>query len=180
MNTTPIFPGFETLVKPFKFAASPYEYKVTALRECPTPESLQQCETPDKAAAAVLIPLHNATAETRADGQQADYFKHLQEQVESGRGTPQQQHEWMRHQGAMQESPANIGIDTNRLSQSVALASGRMRAGTQDPAEHQALLDQAATLLESLAQHPALQGHDAIKSRLDHVEQILEQSPNTR
>ena len=50
MNTTAIFPGFETLVKPFKFAASPYEYRVTALRECPTPESLQHCETPDKAA----------------------------------------------------------------------------------------------------------------------------------
>jgi DNA repair protein RadC len=50
MNTTAFFPGFEPLVKPFKFAASPYEYKVTALRECPTPDSLQQCETPDKAA----------------------------------------------------------------------------------------------------------------------------------
>ena len=50
MNTTAIFPGFETLVKPFKFAASPYEYKVTTLRECPTPEAMQQCETPDKAA----------------------------------------------------------------------------------------------------------------------------------
>jgi DNA repair protein RadC len=50
MNTTPIFPGFEMLVKPFKFAASPYEYKVTALRECPTPDSLQLCDTPDKAA----------------------------------------------------------------------------------------------------------------------------------
>jgi DNA repair protein RadC len=50
MNTTESFPGFESLVKPFKFAASPYEYKVTSLRECPTPENLQQCETPDKAA----------------------------------------------------------------------------------------------------------------------------------
>jgi len=50
MNTTAIFPGLEQLVKPFKFAASPHEYKVTALRECPTPESLQLCETPDKAA----------------------------------------------------------------------------------------------------------------------------------
>jgi hypothetical protein len=49
-RTTPIFPGFETLVKPFRFAASPYEYKVTALRECPTPENLQHCETPEKAA----------------------------------------------------------------------------------------------------------------------------------
>ena len=50
MNTTESFPGFESLVKPFKFAASPYEYKVTSLRECPTPEALQQCDTPDKAA----------------------------------------------------------------------------------------------------------------------------------
>ena len=50
MNTTPIFPGMEPLVKPFRFAASPHEYKVTALRECPTPEALQHCETPDKAA----------------------------------------------------------------------------------------------------------------------------------
>jgi DNA repair protein RadC len=50
MNTTPSFPGFETLVKPFKFPSGPYEYKVTALRECPTPDSLQHCETPDKAA----------------------------------------------------------------------------------------------------------------------------------
>jgi len=50
MNTTAIFPAFETLVKPFKFAASPYEYKVTALRECPTPDAMQHCETPDKAA----------------------------------------------------------------------------------------------------------------------------------
>ena len=49
MNTE-TFPGFESLVKPFRFAASPYEYRVTALRECPTPESLQMCETPDKAA----------------------------------------------------------------------------------------------------------------------------------
>jgi proteasome lid subunit RPN8/RPN11 len=50
MNTTPVFSGMESLVKPFKFASSPHEYKVTALRECPTSESLQQCETPDKAA----------------------------------------------------------------------------------------------------------------------------------
>jgi len=40
----------ETLVQPFKFAASPYEYRVTALRECPTPDALQLCDTPDKAA----------------------------------------------------------------------------------------------------------------------------------
>ena len=40
MNTTASFPGFESLVKPFKFAASPYEYKVTTLRECPTPDAI--------------------------------------------------------------------------------------------------------------------------------------------
>ena len=50
MNDTSILPGLESLVKPFKFPASPYEYKVTTLRECPLPENLQQCETPDKAA----------------------------------------------------------------------------------------------------------------------------------
>ncbi len=50
MNTTPVLPGLEILVKPFRFAASPYEYKVTPLRECPTPENLQQCDTPDRAA----------------------------------------------------------------------------------------------------------------------------------
>ena len=50
MNTTAIYPSMETLVKPFKFAASPYEYRVTALRECPTPENLQMCDTPQKAA----------------------------------------------------------------------------------------------------------------------------------
>ena len=47
---TPILPGLEDIVKPFKFPATPHEYKVTALRECPTPENLQLCDTPDKAA----------------------------------------------------------------------------------------------------------------------------------
>ena len=37
-------------MKPFKFPVTPHEYKVTSLRECPTPERLQQCDTPDKAA----------------------------------------------------------------------------------------------------------------------------------
>ena len=50
MNTTAVFPSMETLVKPFRFPASPYEYKVTTLRECPTPDAMQHCETPDKAA----------------------------------------------------------------------------------------------------------------------------------
>jgi DNA repair protein RadC len=47
MNTTSLLPA---LVQPFKFPATPYEYKVMPLRECPTPDSLQQCDTPDKAA----------------------------------------------------------------------------------------------------------------------------------
>jgi DNA repair protein RadC len=50
MNTTSALPGFDELVKPFKFPTSPHEFKVTALRECPTPDELQQCDTPDKAA----------------------------------------------------------------------------------------------------------------------------------
>ena len=50
MNTETFLPGFAGLVKPFKFPASPYEYKVTTLRECPTPDAMQHCETPDKAA----------------------------------------------------------------------------------------------------------------------------------
>ena len=49
MQNEMTLPGLDTIVKPFKFPASPYEYKVTALRECPTPEALQFCETPDKA-----------------------------------------------------------------------------------------------------------------------------------
>jgi DNA repair protein RadC len=50
MMTTPILPGLEMLVKPFRFPATPHEYKITALRECPTPENLMLCDTPDKAA----------------------------------------------------------------------------------------------------------------------------------
>ena len=53
MNTdnTPNLPGIESLVQPFKFQSQPHEYKVTALRECPTPMDLQTCDTPDKVAA---------------------------------------------------------------------------------------------------------------------------------
>ena len=45
----PLFPGFE-IVKPFTFPPQPYEYKVTPLRECRTPESLLLCDTPQRAA----------------------------------------------------------------------------------------------------------------------------------
>lgn len=50
MNTTPYFPGFDKLVKPFRFPATPYEYKVTALKECPVPERLMLCDSWEKAA----------------------------------------------------------------------------------------------------------------------------------
>jgi DNA repair protein RadC len=60
MNTTEnlIANGYPTatqvinqLVPPVKFSSQPQEWKIVSLRECPTPESLQQCETPDQAAA---------------------------------------------------------------------------------------------------------------------------------
>jgi RadC-like JAB domain-containing protein len=39
------------VIKPMKFPAQPQEWKIISLRECPTPENLQHCETPDQAAA---------------------------------------------------------------------------------------------------------------------------------
>lgn len=49
----------QNLVAPFKFPGPAHEYKVTSLRECPLPESLQLCETP--AQAAQYWDLHIAT-----------------------------------------------------------------------------------------------------------------------
>ena len=43
-TNTPNLPGIESLVQPFKFPATPHEFKITALRECPTPMDLQTCE----------------------------------------------------------------------------------------------------------------------------------------
>jgi hypothetical protein len=37
-------------VKPFRFPNQPHEYKVISLRECPTPDNLQLCDTPQAAA----------------------------------------------------------------------------------------------------------------------------------
>ncbi|MCI0539177.1 MAG: JAB domain-containing protein [Verrucomicrobiales bacterium] len=39
------------IVKPIKFPAQPQEWKIVSLRECPTPEDMQICETPHQAAA---------------------------------------------------------------------------------------------------------------------------------
>lgn len=51
MNETPNIPGLEPkLVKPFRFQATPYEYCVKALRECPMPEAMMLCDTPQGAA----------------------------------------------------------------------------------------------------------------------------------
>jgi hypothetical protein len=61
MNTA-TFPGFETLVKPFRFASSPYEYKVTALRECRTLTDLNSlksiCKTLHLLCRSVLPTIH--------------------------------------------------------------------------------------------------------------------------
>jgi hypothetical protein len=58
MNTTENFISTECpatapqpinqLVKPVKFPAQPQEWKIVSLRECPTPDTMQQCETPDQ------------------------------------------------------------------------------------------------------------------------------------
>ena len=52
MNTdnTPNLPGIESLVQPFKFPPTPHEFKVVPLRECPTPDQMQTCDTPEKIA----------------------------------------------------------------------------------------------------------------------------------
>ena len=39
------------IVKPLRFPPQPQEWKIVSLRECPTPDTMQQCETPDQAAA---------------------------------------------------------------------------------------------------------------------------------
>jgi len=39
------------IIKPIKFPAHPQEWKIVSLRECPMPENMERCETPDEAAA---------------------------------------------------------------------------------------------------------------------------------
>lgn len=38
-------------VKPIKFPNQPHEWKIISLRECPTPDEMQLCDEPDRAAA---------------------------------------------------------------------------------------------------------------------------------
>jgi hypothetical protein len=48
---TDYLPGMQPkLVRPFKFPSQPYEYAVKALRECPLPDAMQICDTPQRAA----------------------------------------------------------------------------------------------------------------------------------
>lgn len=49
MSIETLLPDPGGLVKPFKFSSMPHEYQIVSLRECPVPDSLQPCETPDKA-----------------------------------------------------------------------------------------------------------------------------------
>ena len=48
INSTPQPPNH--IVKPVKFPPQPQEWKIVSLRECPTPEAMQLCETPTQAA----------------------------------------------------------------------------------------------------------------------------------
>ena len=51
MNTTENFASTpQNPVKPFKFTSQPQEWKIVSLRDCPTPEAMQLCETPTQAA----------------------------------------------------------------------------------------------------------------------------------
>jgi len=55
MNTTENFVSTpqppNNIVKPLKFPPQPQEWKIVSLRECPTPQEMQLCETPTEAAA---------------------------------------------------------------------------------------------------------------------------------
>ena len=58
MNTTPgpdlalptLTQAASQLVKPFRFPAQAHEYRIVPLRECPAPDQLHLCDTPDRAA----------------------------------------------------------------------------------------------------------------------------------
>ncbi len=44
-NLQPPLPGLDKIVKPFRFAPSPYVYKVVPLREARTPDQMTLCDT---------------------------------------------------------------------------------------------------------------------------------------
>jgi proteasome lid subunit RPN8/RPN11 len=49
LNSTP--QPTNNIVQPIKFPQQPQEWKIVSLRECPTPQEMQLCETPTEAAA---------------------------------------------------------------------------------------------------------------------------------
>jgi hypothetical protein len=59
-------------------------------------------------------------------------------------------------------------------------AQSRFGNQTRHAEDMESLLDQTVTLLESLAEQPALRGYEAMQRRLDTVEQLLGQTANTR
>ena len=61
LNPQLALPGLDKIVKPFRFAPSPYVYKVVPLREARTPDQMTLCDTPE--AAAAYWRLHVPTTE---------------------------------------------------------------------------------------------------------------------
>ena len=47
------------IIKPIKFPSQPQEWKIVSLRECPMPENMHRCETPDEAAAYWRAHIHD-------------------------------------------------------------------------------------------------------------------------
>src|SRR5512144_386485 len=58
----PPLPGLDKMVKPFRFAPSPYVYKVVPLREARTPDQMTLCDTPEAAAAYWRLHVPHAEA----------------------------------------------------------------------------------------------------------------------
>src|SRR5512141_2301397 len=61
-DSQPALPGLDKLVKPFRFAPSPYVYKVVPLREARTPDQMTLCDTPEAAAAYWRLHVPHAEA----------------------------------------------------------------------------------------------------------------------
>lgn len=48
-STSLITQATSPLIKPFRLPAQPHEFKVVALRECPMPDQMYLCDTPERA-----------------------------------------------------------------------------------------------------------------------------------
>lgn len=49
-SPSPLAEAVRNLVKPFRFPSQPHEFKVVPLRECPTPQAMHLCDSPNLAA----------------------------------------------------------------------------------------------------------------------------------